>query len=134
MAYTLKSPDKEEVKDYLFSGENIPLSLVIDPLNIESTINKFPEAIITNGIFALGPALGGSPIKEHAFPGIPENKYNMGLLGIYIPPEFTDQLDREETTIEQAFELGKSSRERYADAAQHVISGYIENGVKRLCK
>ncbi|MCK4808023.1 MAG: hypothetical protein KAS90_00210 [Candidatus Aenigmarchaeota archaeon] len=134
MGYRILRPDNPEAENYLFSGENILSGPKTDSRHIEKTISNLHEDIVGNGIFALGPALGGSPIKEHAFPGIPENKYNMGLLGIYIPPEFADQLDREETTIEQAFELGKSSRERYADAAQHVISGYIENGVKRLYK
>ncbi|NOQ37917.1 hypothetical protein GQ472_03430 [archaeon] len=134
MGYRLLRPNNPEVKDYLFSGENIVLSPRIDSLHIEKVIKSLHEEIITNGIFALGPALGSTPIKEFGFPGIPENNYNMGLLGIYVPPEFTDQLDREETTIEQALELGKFPKERYTNAAQHVISGYIENAVKRACK
>ena len=130
MAYTLKSPDKEEVKDYLFSGENIPLSLVIDPLNIESTINKFPEAIITNGIFALGPALKDYPRKEIGSPGKPENGFNLGLLGIYIPPEFANELDREEPPLELPLKIGKYSKEKYINAAQHVITRYNKNADK----
>jgi len=130
MAYTLLRPNNPEVQNYLFSGETIVLTPTIDPQHIENMINFLPETIITNGIFALGSSPEDSPVKGHGFPGIPNNKYNVNILGIYIPPEFADQLDRKETTIKQALELGIQPTENYTNAAQHVISGY-ENAIHK---
>ena len=134
MAYTLLKPDNLKVKDYLYSGENIVLSPEIDSLYIEKIISTLPEAIITNGIFALGPALKDYPRIETDSPGIPKNKHNFGLLGIYIPKEFANELDKEELSLWLSLIRGKFSEDNYISAAQHVISGYIENGVKRLYK
>ncbi|NOQ37918.1 hypothetical protein GQ472_03435 [archaeon] len=130
MAYTLLKPDNPKAKDYLYSGENIFLSPEIDPLHIEKTINNLPEDIINKGIFALGPALKDYPRIETGSPGIPENKHNFGLLGIYIPQEFVNELDKKELPLWLSLIRGKFSEDNYISAAQHVISGYIENAVK----
>ncbi len=124
MNINLRKPDNSEVQDFVYAGENI---FIAGPSveHISAVIESLPDSVREKGEYVLGVALSPSRMTEQGSLGDPlvgRVPYNCGLMGLYVPPEFSQEVG-ESVTLKEAFDFSKGSLDDYVKAAEFVIRG-----------